>query len=76
VPCSSSFDDAVVLTAVADVVAVVFLRLCARRFVVGIAIEPPDPFVNALFTDGMAVVEPPDGRTGVSALTFEAIHAK
>jgi len=81
VPCSSSFDDAAGLTAVANVVVVIFLRLCARRLVVSfspleIPIEPPDPFGNALFTDGMTVVVPPDGRTGVTALTFDAIHAK
>jgi len=80
-PCSSSFDDVAGLIAVADVVVVIFLRLCARRFVVsltalGKGIEPSDPFGNALFTDEMGVVVPPDGRTGATALTFEAIHAK
>jgi hypothetical protein len=77
---SSSFDDTAAAITVANVV-VGFLSLCARRFVVGlsplgIAIEPPDIFGNGLFTDGIAVVASPDGRTGATALTFEAIHAK
>ena len=79
-PGSSSFEGAAVV--VAEVVVVfVFLRVCARRLVVGlfsfgIAIEPPGTFGIASFTDGIDVAAPPDGRAGATALTFEAIHAK
>jgi hypothetical protein len=76
----SSSNDAAELVVVAGVVFV-FLRPCPRRFVdglssPGIAIDPPGTFGNSLFTDGLTVVASPDGRTGATALTFEAIHAK
>jgi hypothetical protein len=78
---SSSFDPVVGLTTVANVVVVGFLRLCPRRLVdslspLEIITEPPDGFCTGLFIAGMAVVAPPDGRTGATVLTFDAIHAK
>ncbi len=73
---SSSFVDA---TVEPDVFGVVVFRLL-RRFVVGctspgIPIVPPATFgIPPPLVDGLA--SPPAGRAGVTALTFEAIHAK
>jgi hypothetical protein len=81
-PGSSSVIPAAGLTTVAAVVVFGgFLGLCARRFVdnlfpLEIITEPPDGFCTAGFTDGMAVVASPDGRTRATALALDAIHAK
>jgi hypothetical protein len=81
-PGSSSVIPATGLTTVAAVVVFGdFVRICPRRFVdnlspLEIITEPPDGFCTAGFTDGMTVVASPDGRTGVTALTLDAIHAK
>jgi hypothetical protein len=74
-PSPSFFGAAVVVTILAFVV---FFDPRRRRFVVCfsplcIAIEPPATFGTPSFTDGATL---PAGRAGVTALTFEAIHAK
>ena len=58
-----------------------FVRICARRDVfdrppLGLTVEPMRSFAIALLIDGLTGVVPPDGRTGVTDLTFDAIHAK
>lgn len=79
--CSPSFDGAaVVLRPVATVVFFVFLLLPwdldFDRSPVGFPETPPGPLGDSFAADGIAVVKPPDGRAGVSDLTFDPIHAK
>jgi hypothetical protein len=74
-PSPSFFGGAVVVTILA------FVVFFFRRFVVCfpplcIAIEPPAAFGTPSFTDGLDGTTLPAGRAGVTALTFEAIHAK